>query len=101
LGLSIEDALGGSLALIGASFAGSASQPIGSATILLAQPVFPTWLVTSGAPGTPGVGLAAMQFTVPNSSGFFGFRINLQGFVLDAGSSAGFSATSGLELVIR
>jgi hypothetical protein len=101
VGLSIEDAVGGSLAAIGASFAGPASQPIGNATILIAPPVISTWLVTSGAFGAPGVGHATMQFTIPAATSFYGLVAHLQGFVLDAGSSAGFSATSGLEMVIR
>jgi hypothetical protein len=101
VGLSIEDAVGGSPAVIGTSFTGRASQPIGNATILIAPPVISTWLFTSGAFGTPGVGQAAMQLTIPAATNFYGFVAYLQGFVLDAGSSAGFSATAGLEMVIR
>jgi len=60
-----------------------------------------TWLVTNGSAAIPGSGSATATFTIPASSIFAGFRVNLQGFVLDAASAAGFSATSGLEMQIR
>jgi len=99
--LTLTNALGGSFAAIAATFAGPTVQPFGSGTILLAPPVFPIWLVTSGPTGVPGVGQAATQLTVPNAPAFYGFVMHWQGFVLDAGSAAGFAATTGLEMVIR
>lgn len=99
--LSLTNALGGSPALIGVSFAGPANVPIGNATILLAQPVVSTWFVTSGPAGAPGAGTATLPFTIPASSSFAGLHVFLQGLVLDLASATGFAATAGLEMLIR
>ena len=63
--------------------------------------MFPIWLVTSGPTGVPGVGQAVTQLMVPNAAAFYGFVMHWQGFVLDAGSAAGFAATAWLEMVTR
>lgn len=99
--LTIANALGGALAVLAASFAGPDLRVFGSTTILVADPVVPSWLFTSGPVGAPGVGSASLVFSIPNAAAFVGLRTNLQGFVLDVGAVDGFSATAGLEMWIQ
>jgi hypothetical protein len=99
--LDLLDAVGGALGVIGVSFAGPQLRPFGPATVLLADPVFPVGLMTSGNSGVPGVGTAHVALSIPNAPAFSRIRVNLQGLVLDAGSPAGFSATAGLEMWVQ
>jgi hypothetical protein len=99
--LDLLDTVGGSPAVFGFSFAGPDQRAFGPATLLVANPVFPIWTSTSGSPGVPGVGSAQLAVTIPNTAAFHRMRVNLQGFVLDSGAAAGFSATSGLEMWVQ
>jgi hypothetical protein len=94
----IADARGGSLALLGATFAGPASVPLGSGLVLVQAPVTAFWGVTSGPAGSAGAGTFALPLAIPAAPVFATQRLNFQGFVLDPAANDGFSRTAGMEL---
>ncbi|MFG0317942.1 MAG: FG-GAP-like repeat-containing protein [Planctomycetota bacterium JB042] len=96
--LRVKDALGGSLAwfLVGT---GPAAVDLG-AGCTLAVALSPAVLNSPFAvsPGRPGAGETEWVETVPAQAS--GFLYRAQGFVLDAGSPLGFSATGAIDLVV-
>lgn len=101
LNVNLVQARGGSAALIGFSFAGRASTPFGSGTLLVAPPVTTLWSITSGLPTVPGSGSMSVPLAIPNNLVFAGMRVDSQGFVLDPGAADGFASTAGMEMWIR
>jgi hypothetical protein len=93
----LTQARGGSIAALGATFAGAATIPLGSSTILLQPPVTPLYGITSGASGQPGAGAMTVPLAIPLLPQFLGTRLNLQGFVLDPVGADGFAASGGVE----
>jgi hypothetical protein len=98
---ALDQALGGSPAMVGFSFTGRASTPWGSGTILLAQPITTVWGATSGSPNAPGIGTMSVPMLIPNNQTLSGMRVDLQGFVLDPGARDGFASTGGTEMWLR
>ena len=89
--------LGGS---IGVLIAGSpASIPAFGGTLLVFPIQATILLAASGAPGTPGVGIAGLPVQVQQPS-LAGTSIWLQAAFLDAATPAGWSLTNGLQVVL-
>ncbi len=98
--ISLTDAVGGSMALQGVSFAGEANTMLGSSRLLLESPSMAFWGVTSGATGAPGAGVFALPFTIPNHPLLHQQRVVFQGFVFDANAAEGFASTAGLTMIV-
>ncbi|MCA8974497.1 MAG: exo-alpha-sialidase [Planctomycetes bacterium] len=99
--LSVRQARGGALGILGASFAAPVGIPFGGGTLYLAPPIVPIAFVASGVAGAPGAGAASSAIAVPSSTGFQGLSMTSQAFVLDPGAAAGFAATRAVETWIR
>jgi len=94
-GVTMSQALGGSPAAIVASFAGPASLPFFSGTLLVQPPLIAIFGITSSGPGG---GTLSLPLAIPAGTAFRNLRIDFQGFVLDPGAADGFAATAGLEM---
>jgi len=99
--LHVENALGGTLGLLGLSFANAAPTPLGSTTLWLQGSVAAAPFVTSGASGQPGAGTWQLPLVVPDTPSLVGQHFTTQAFVLDAGALDGFAATNARESWMR
>jgi hypothetical protein len=99
--LRLEDAVSGSLAVLGVSFAPPVPTPLGSgvwwpsvAPLLLAY-------ATGGPPGQPGNGGFAQPITIPVAPSLVGTSFTSQAIVFDAASVDGFVVSNALETWLR
>lgn len=100
--LHLERALGGTLAGYVFGFGATAATLIGPNTrLLVAQPIGPLFVMTSGASGQAGTGTATFAAPVPNDPSCVGLRLLSQAFVVDPGAPDGFCATAARESWIR
>ncbi len=99
--LEVASARGGATGGLFVAFSDPVSQPLGTATLYLAQPIGPVLFVASGAPSAAGAGSASIAVQVPNTPAMSGIHMTSQAFVLDPGVAAGFAATRAIETWIR
>ncbi len=94
----ISDAVGGSSALLVISLAPESGIPFQGGQLLvdLTNTAVVTGLALGGTPGVAGAGTATFPAAIP--TGFDGFDLYAQAFVVDSGSPTGTALTAGLAL---
>ncbi len=101
-GLSIGNALGGSIAVLGISALASPGLPLLGGTVWIdpfsLAVAIP--LPLSGAPGAPGAGSASIAIPIPDVASLDGGSAFVQGFVFDAGTPGGYAMSAGLQVTL-
>ena len=97
--LRLVQGLGGGLAwlAVGPQEVAVVDQPLPGMTLYVGSPVLIPALPLGGSPGLAGAGDLALP--LPQEPALFGLTFVLQAFGADAGSSTGWSASNGLEIV--
>ena len=99
--LVVDDAVGGSLAVLGLSFGAPAPTPLGSATIWLQAPMVLTGFATGGTLGGAGSGTFSLPIVIPNHVVFAGTRFVSQAAIVDGAGVGGLAVTNAMETWVR
>lgn len=98
--LRLDQAVGGSVAALGVSFATPAPVPFGSATLW--PTVAPIVLAfATGGGGQPGAGSFAQPLAIPVASALVGTSFTSQALVVDGAAADGFTVSNALETWLR
>lgn len=99
--LELNDAVGGTVGVVGLSVAPAAAQPFAGGTLWVQPPLAPFTLATSGAAGAAGVGTASQPFVVPNSVALAGTIVTSQAIVIDGQATDWLSLSNAIECYVN
>lgn len=99
--LTIDSAPGGTPGILLATFAAPRPTPYGAGTLYLESPLISVGILTSGAPGLPGIGTARTPITVPNDAAMSGYCLRSQAVLLDLTTMDGWCLSQARESWIQ
>lgn len=97
----IDNALGGSIGVLGISSAEPAAIPHGGGELWLQAPLITTTFLTNGASGVGGAGAGSYPLVVPNNPSLTGLSLTAQAAVVDTAANSNFSLTNAIEVWVR
>lgn len=99
--IRLDQAVGGSVAALGVSFATPAPVALGSATLWPTVAPIVLAIATGGGPGQAGGGSFAQPIAIPVASALVGTSFTSQALVVDGAAADGFTVSNALETWLR